>query len=119
MNINKEMAWGFFDVSCQGSVPICGLDFILYMFDTHFFTCEANLGQRTNNKGEFTTLFALLKCVVELNIHQLQVFDDSKSVINWMRNRLWVYKLSLLPLAQHSRAIIEYFSRGYIHTCLS
>jgi ribonuclease HI len=88
--INHLVAWGFFDGACQGPDRSCGVGFILHLSELHFISGKANLGQGTNNLGEFKALFNLLKIVVLRNISNLQVFGDSKLVIDWMKKEAQV-----------------------------
>jgi hypothetical protein len=38
VDINKNMAWRFFDGHCQGHNCICGMGFILFLSNAHFVT---------------------------------------------------------------------------------
>jgi hypothetical protein len=84
VEINRFVAWVFFDGAFQGSTSSCGLGFILHFSDLHFVHGQANLGHGSNNLGEFKALFSLLKFVVDKDVHDLQILGDSKLAIEWM-----------------------------------
>jgi ribonuclease HI len=93
--MNKDYAWSFFDGACQGPKHFCSLGFVLFTSEDHYFTGKENLGIGTNNQGEFKALLFLLKCALEKNILQLQVFGDSTMTINWMNNEIQVHSTGL------------------------
>jgi ribonuclease HI len=82
---------------------------MLFTFKDHYFTSKANMGIGTGNQGEFKALFFLLKCALEKNILQLQVFGDSAMTINWMNNEMQVQSIGLSQLALHLKDISSLF----------
>jgi hypothetical protein len=61
---DKYGAWGFFDGPCKGIDKTSELVFILHFLVLHYVVGKANLGQGTNNLGEFKDFISLLKYVV-------------------------------------------------------
>jgi ribonuclease HI len=108
--INHSVAWGFFDGACQAPDRSCGIGFIFHLSEFHFISGKANLGQGTNNLGEFKALFNLLKIVVLRNISNLQVFRDSKLVIDWMKKKTQVTNLGLQLIAPQLQEISALFN---------
>jgi ribonuclease HI len=82
---------------------------VLFTVEDHYFTGKENLGIGTNNQGEFRALFFLLKCALEKNIMQLQVFGDSVMTIKWMNNEIQVHSTGLSQLALHLKDISGLF----------
>ena len=44
-----------FEFCCQGPGSVCSMDYVLYLSETHCYRARENLGQGTNNIGEFET----------------------------------------------------------------
>jgi hypothetical protein len=61
VQVDKSLAWGFFNGACQGLDSISGIGFILYFTETHRVQVKGNIGRGTNNQGEFKALYYLLK----------------------------------------------------------
>lgn len=59
-----------------------GIGFVLYLSLFHCFTGKPNVGRGSNNYGDINALLALLKCIVDKNISDLQVFGDSELTVN-------------------------------------
>jgi ribonuclease HI len=82
--IKKVVTWVFFDGACQGLRHSLGLGFILHFSESHLVKLKLNLGRSTIDIGEFKAPFFLLKIHVHESVFYLQVFGDSKLVIDWM-----------------------------------
>lgn len=63
--INKSVAWGFLDGAFQGPNHVYGAGFIRHLSYFHILKGNINLGQGTNNLGEFKALYALLKVAMD------------------------------------------------------
>jgi hypothetical protein len=87
VEIDKSIAWGFFYGACQEPDKTCGLGLILHYSDSHFVQGKANMGQGTNNLDEFNAFLALFKMSMYKDVLALQVFRDSKLVIDWMKEK--------------------------------
>lgn len=80
--IDKAYPWAHFDISAQEQG--CGNGIILHISETHYFYICMGLGEDgTNNFAELLTLHHLLYFAIKKNCRYLQVYGDSKIVINW------------------------------------
>ena len=79
--IDKSTPWDFFD--CTANQWGCGGGFILYISDQHYFKIKMGLGARTNNFAELTTLRHLLHFSLGHHCINLNIFGDSKIIMNW------------------------------------
>eukprot|EP00253_Pinus_taeda_P020420 PITA_20420 len=79
--IDKNTPWAFSDGAAnqQG----CGGGFILYISEQHFYKVKMGLGAGTNNYGELITLRHLLHFSLGHQCNILNIFWDSKIIINW------------------------------------
>jgi hypothetical protein len=67
-------------------------------------------------KNNFLSLFILLKCVGERNVTELQVFGDSKLVVDWMKESIKLFNLDLQQNGQCLKTTSSYFSMiTYMH----
>ena len=82
-NIDKTYPWGYFDGSAVGEPKICGAGGMLYISDEHYFSFKASLGIGTNNYAELCALKLLFTLARENHISKIQIFGDSRLVINW------------------------------------
>lgn len=68
---------------------------LLHLSDTHYFHLRLGLGPGTNNHAELITLRHLLYFALSKNCRQLQIFGDSKIVIDWANNKTICHDFSL------------------------
>jgi hypothetical protein len=47
--IDKSIAWAYFDGTCQGDPPLCGVGRVIHFNDHHVITYKVRLGRGTNN----------------------------------------------------------------------
>lgn len=82
--IDKTTPWAFFDGAAnqQG----CGGGFILYINEHHFYKVKMGLVAGTNNFAELITLRHLLHFSLGHQCHNLNIFGDSKIIINWFNS---------------------------------
>ena len=75
--INNVVPWDFFDGN-----PLGGLRGVLYFSEKH--KIQANFAPRhcTNNKADLAALHFILNLAINNNITQMQVFGDSKMVVD-------------------------------------
>jgi hypothetical protein len=83
--IDYTIPWGFFDGSSQGHPPNCGVGVVLYISHNHYIHIIYVSRGRTNNRVELIARWTLLETAKEKNFPNLQVFDDSRLVIDWER----------------------------------
>ena len=70
---------------------------ILFLSDTHWFKFIADLGMSTNNRVELLALKLTMLSTSSYEVQSLQVFGDSKSVIDWMRLKSPLKNIPLRP----------------------
>jgi ribonuclease HI len=83
--IDYTIPWGFFDWASQGHPPSCGVGVVLFISHSHYIHIGYAPGGGTNNRAELIALWTLLETTKEKNLTKLQVFGDSKLVIDWAR----------------------------------
>ena len=83
LSIDQEMSGGFIGGTSQGHLVISGVETILYFDSYHYFTLKYIAGQGSNNHAEFYALWILLKNVEEKWLNHVQVYGDSKLMIDW------------------------------------
>ena len=78
--INKNTPWAFFDGAAnqQG----CGGGFILFLSEQYFYKVKMGLGAGTNNFAELITLRHLLHFSLGHHCININIFGDSKIIIN-------------------------------------
>ena len=59
--INKEMPWAFFDGASQGDPPLGGVGAVIFFFATKKKKIKYAMGHASNNKEEFSALWATLR----------------------------------------------------------
>jgi ribonuclease HI len=85
--INKDIPWDFFFWCIIGNPSKGGSRGILYLSSNHNISFKVGIGQETNNFCELMALKLVLKLAQEFGVTQLQIFGDSKLVIQWMCKR--------------------------------
>ena len=83
MKILTKFTLGGILGSATGEPNICGAGGMLYISDEHYFSFKASLGIGTNNYAELCALKLLFTLARENHISKIQIFGDSKLVINW------------------------------------
>ena len=80
--INKEIPWDFFDGASQGDPPLGSSGAILYLPNKQKIQAKFAPGHYTNNKAELEALHLVLELALNHNINQMQIFGDSKMVVD-------------------------------------
>jgi ribonuclease HI len=83
--IDYTIPWGFFNGASQGHPPTYGVGVVLYISHSHYIHIRYMPGGRTNNREKLIALWTLLETTKEIFFPKLQVFGDSKLVIDWAR----------------------------------
>ena len=82
LEINKEMPWAFFDGASQGEPPLGGAGAIIFFPSTKKMKIKFATKQASNNKAELSALWATLKMAKSAQIQEIQIYGDSKVVID-------------------------------------
>jgi len=84
---------GIFDGAAQQQG--CGGGLLFHRLETHYFQISMGLGPGTNNHAKLISLQHLLYFSITKNCRNLQIFGDSKTVIDWFNNRTVYHAYSL------------------------
>ena len=101
---------GFFDGASQGELILGGAGGVLYLNDLSKMEITFAPGQGTNNKAELSTLWSVLKIVVEKNVRDLQICRDSKLTIDWANGKVKINAPHLQRLLRAIRIQLENFN---------
>ena len=77
------MPWAFFDGASQGDPPLGGDGAVIFFSTTEKKKIKYAMGQASNNKAELSALWATLRVAQNSQIQEIQIFGDSKVVIDW------------------------------------
>ena len=87
-------AFGFFDgASCEGKCR-CGM--VLKLNESHFFRLWMGSGIGSNAKAGLLGCWALLEFTRMIELNALQVFGDSKAIIQWEKGKYILKILTIL-----------------------
>jgi ribonuclease HI len=81
-HIDKGKPWGFFNGGNQCEPRICAARDILFINNQYYFHVMYATKDGTNNQAKLYALRVLLKLTVEKGITQLQVYGDSKLIVD-------------------------------------
>eukprot|EP00253_Pinus_taeda_P012292 PITA_12292 len=82
--IDRSTPWAFFDGAANQQS--CGGGIIIHKSDQHHYRIKAGLGTGSNNYAELITLRHLLHFALGHNITCINIFGDSKIIIDWFNN---------------------------------
>jgi hypothetical protein len=105
--IDLSKPWAYFDDASQTNNQICGGGATLYLSNKHLFKIKMGLGPGTNNYVELLALKLLLQFVGEKGVQNLQIFGDSKNVINWTRKQQSCHNIFLQPLLEEIFRLLD------------
>jgi ribonuclease HI len=115
--IDPSYPWGFFDGACQGHPPRCGVGVVMYLSSTHYIHIRYAPGGGTNSRAELTALWTLLEAAKEKSIRTLQVFGDSKIVIDWAMGKASIQNQLLETIMRDIKLNFRAFENMYfLHT---
>ena len=77
------MPWDFFDGASQGDPPLGGAGAVIFFSATKKKKIKYAMGHASNNKAELSALWATLRVAQNSQIQEIQIFGDSKVVIDW------------------------------------
>ena len=102
--------WDFFDGASQGDPPLGGSGGVIYFSDKHKVQAKFSPGHCTNNKAELEVLHTVLNLDMNNIISQLQVFGDSKMVVDWVNKKIQFNAPHLQHLLREIKRILELFT---------
>ena len=85
--IDKSTLWEFFYEASQGEPTISGAGGVIHLYETHKISFKLGLGRATNSKAEISMLWATLNIAKDKQIDKLNIYGDSKIVIEWVQIR--------------------------------
>ena len=85
--INKSTAWPFFDGASQGDLAIGGAGGVICITDSKKITYKLGMGRATKTRAELMAHWATLKIEKYKQIANLNIYGDSKTVIEWAQER--------------------------------
>lgn len=74
---------GFLRWRLLGLPPRCGVEVVLHISSTHYKNIKYAPGGGTNSRVELIALWTLLEEATKKDIRHLQVYGNSKIVIDW------------------------------------
>ncbi|XP_070045771.1 uncharacterized protein [Nicotiana tomentosiformis] len=69
----------------------------------------------SNNAAEYQALIIRLEMALDMNILQLEIYDDSKLIINQLLGSYEVKKEDLLPHHQYASGLLERFDQVFLN----
>ena len=94
----------------------CGV--VLFILDTFKYCIKFVPRHRSNSKEECADLWALLKVSLNKNVTPLQLFRDSKMVIDWTNNKIQIFAPHLQHLSLYCSSYTAVIQVHFICTCL-
>ena len=112
------MPWAFFDGASQGDPPLGGAGAVIFFTSNRKKMIEYAMGQASNNEAELTALWATLKVARSSHIQDIQIFGDSKVVVDWANEKNTIRAPHLQHLLAEIQTLKTYFKRisfGHIY----
>jgi len=81
----------------------------MYIIHNHYIHIRYLRGGKTNNREELIALWTLLETTKETNMINVQVFDDSKPVIDWERDQNNIQNPRLASVLRDIKLIFRKF----------
>lgn len=116
--INKEFPWGYFDGAAGGDPVRCGGGVVLFFNDHNFLHIKAGFDRGTNNFVELMALRLLLRKAWEWGVCSLQIFGDSKIILEWEKgtHRCNILRLrSLLDEVLLLKSLFDFISFSHVY----
>ena len=103
------MLWGFFDGAMGGVLDRCGGRVVLYFDSQNYLFFKTRLGVGSNNFVELSALRLLMSKALERGVRSIQIFGDSKIIINWANGFQQCHILRLMPLLDEVLLLKHHF----------
>lgn len=117
-HINREVPWVYFDGTLGGDSTRCGGGAVIYFNDHNSLHIQAGFGNGSNNYAELMALRMLLTKAWEWGSQSLQVFWDSKIILEWAKGTQNYNILRLRPLLEEVKHLTFLFDLiSFVHVC--
>ena len=104
--IDKSTPWDIFDIASQGEPAIGGAGEVIHFSKTNQIYFKLGLGRVTNSKAILSALWATLKITKDKQIDKLNIYGDSKIVIEWAQGRNSIRAPCLQRVQHRGRHIV-------------
>ena len=108
-SINESFPWAYFDGASDDN-DTCGAGLVIHFSTENSLRASVGLGQGSNNFAELKALHLLLCWLISKQINQIQIFGDSRNVVNWFNGTQQCRNFILLPLLKEIRRLKSFFS---------
>jgi len=90
------MLVGYFDGASQGDGGRCGVGAVILLPTNFTLKVSLMCGKGTNTRGEIMALWVLFHMENSINIDSLQIFGDSKIVVDWFNSKALIQVVGLM-----------------------
>ena len=107
--IRDSVPWAFFD----GASDIngrCGAGLVIHLSTSKSLRASVGLGQGTKNFAELKALHSLLCWLISRQMRMIQIFGDSKNIVNWFNRTQQCRNYILLPFLKEIYRIKCFFT---------
>jgi hypothetical protein len=109
---------GWFDGAAQGRGQFSGAGGIIRVNRHTIFKWMLNCGPGSNTRAELLGVWTLLTLATRLHIYDLQVFGDSKIVIDWLNHNCALQVCDLLCWQDRIQTLLKDFLIAAFHPYL-
>lgn len=111
--IIKSIPWAYFDGSAQDVG--CGGGEVLHISETHSYKIQMGLGRGTNNYAKLVTAKNLIQCALLKQCTNMQLYGDSKLVINWINKKHICNAYTLKHILDEIHRLVSFFDSFICH----
>lgn len=109
LEIDKRFTQAYFDEASQGDPPLGGVGGILHLSETIKLCIKYAPGQASNSRVELEALWAVLKVTQSKLILRIQMYGDSKMVIDWAKEKRHIIETHLQYFLIEIRSLVSSF----------
>lgn len=110
---------GWFDGAAQSNGLQIVAGGILRITENSYYTWTFNCGQGTNTRVALLGVWATLNLAARINLEALQIFGDSKIIIDWLNCREKLQVISLFGLEGQNQRATNHLQGDQLLTYLS
>lgn len=108
--------WSFFDGASNGDMARCGGGVVLFFNEQNSIQFQGGFDLGSNNFAELMALCLLLTKAWEWGVHILQVFEDSKIILEWEKGTQNYNILRLRPSLEEVKHLSSLFDLiSFVH----